>query len=68
MKDRQTRRRSRGRIALLMACAAPGALLWPATANAQIADAGTVRTFSIPAGPLSQALQAYSAATGVQLV
>lgn len=54
------------RVALLMACVAPLAIAAPAAAQAQSAD--EARSYAIPAGPLSQALQAYSAETGVQLV
>ncbi|WEK45141.1 MAG: TonB-dependent receptor [Candidatus Andeanibacterium colombiense] len=66
MSYRETRGRRCGRIALLLACAAPLALALPGAAMAQ--DESAARNFSIPVGPLSAALQAYSAQTGIQLV
>lgn len=54
------------RIALAAALIAPAAIAAPAFAQAQTAD--TTQTFDIPAGDLAQALQAFTAATGGQLV
>ncbi len=49
-----------------MACAAPLAIAVPEAAYAQAVD--TRQDYAIPSGSLSQALQAYSAVSGVQLV
>lgn len=49
-----------------MACAAPLAMMQPTQALAQSAEAE--QNFAIPADSLNQALQTFSAATGIQLV
>jgi outer membrane receptor for ferric coprogen and ferric-rhodotorulic acid len=55
------------RLAIVVAAfAAPIGLTEPAAAQQVTAD--SEREFAIPAGPLSQALQAYSTTTGIQLV
>ena len=66
MKFWNARRGGTAYAALLMACTSAFALALPAAASAQ--GAGAAQDFSIAAGPLAQALQAYSAATGIQLV
>ncbi|MBY8823343.1 TonB-dependent siderophore receptor [Sphingomonas colocasiae] len=62
MKLRHLARSSR--TALAIALAAPAAIALPQAAHAQAA----AQSFSIPAGDLRAALQAFSSSTGIQLV